>query len=116
MPTGEDIREEVQVSAVFLKLWAYKIRAKSASDQQPNSSPQTRRPTLISPLLIGYEPKWIRRDATQPTYTGLIFGIFFVALIAAGWLAVWRFGRRDNRLERSRPPATLAFPDEDTRK
>ncbi len=94
-PTGDVIRENVQINGVYLKLWAYRtqfIHNRIADDDGPP-------PMQISPLLIGHAPLYLLPPKND-VRVGALAAISFFVVIAGTWgLVIW-FNKGNARFRR----------------
>lgn len=95
-PTGEGLRERVNIAGFFLKRWAYRTRQADADNER---EVDTRR---LAPLLIGAGPLWIpEEDAGASETQQLIAGGAFVAVLGLIAAALWWQNRRDREFEQT---------------
>ncbi|RIK79724.1 MAG: hypothetical protein DCC67_10170 [Planctomycetota bacterium] len=96
-PTGDVIREPVQVAGVFFKRWAYARRpgADSTSDRRLPAR-------LAPPLVLAAEPVWLPRAAPGDAGRGLWAGAMLLVAIGVSGLLFARRARRDRLARRQR--------------
>lgn len=104
MPTGDDIRVEVQVSGFFLKLWAY--RTEFMSEARTRGDQPARQ---LSPLLIGPTVVPLQDPPPDESQLSLVIAIAFVGALALVCFLLWRAGVQDRRraqqlFEKNLPP------------
>ncbi|QGJ69805.1 Hypothetical protein PBC10988_14920 [Planctomycetales bacterium 10988] len=100
MPQGEELHEQVDIPAFFLKIWQYRINAPADSKVAEGKNSQGR-DLYNAPLLIGKEVIWTPRPspAANPLYGYLAAGAFILTLIAI-CLGLARSARQDEAFER----------------
>ncbi|MCC6493329.1 MAG: hypothetical protein IT424_09930 [Pirellulales bacterium] len=103
-PTGDQIREPVQVAGIFFKRWLYVRRPAAAPDRSP---PLPER--LASPLLLAAQPLRLPRASADAQRGGLWGGAALLAALAAAGAVLARIAWRDRlaRTQRARYHAPL---------
>ena len=87
LSVGEDQRFQVASDAFFFKLWAYRSRYVTSFDEDQ---------LQLSPLLVGFQPRWIPPPASNSALP-LLMGLAFLAVLAGIWTILWRLNRADVR-------------------
>ncbi len=97
MPVGENIHQNVRVTGFFLKHWTYRSPYMSAA--HAGEGPDR---LQLSPLLIGVGLEPFEFEGNANRVWGRVFGGFFVTLLVAITLYVWRMERGDREFRRGR--------------
>ena len=85
MPIGPNIREPVQVTGVYCKLYGYRTERFTRESRYVQTSP----------LLVGLKPIWLNEEPARNPWIGPLIGGSFVVLLAGVWLSLWFYGRGD---------------------
>jgi hypothetical protein len=106
-PTGDVIREPVQVAGVFFKKWAYARR--SDGDAAAGSDLPAR---LAPPLLLGVQPQWLARQEAGSLSQGVgaAIALTAAAILIGAMLALISHRDRLARRRIARYDATLSDP------
>ena len=102
-PIGDQIREPVQISAVFFKKWRYRSRKLVGGAEEASRQRQ-----LYAPVLLGKEPIWLRQSVGGESSGAFWGGLAFLAVLVMLWVYLAWLARRD-RLARivARPRTTI---------
>lgn len=94
-PQGDAIDEKVRIAGFFFKSWSYYTQR--SADIQPDGT--LKKHQQLAPLLIGRQAVWVRQapPARNP-YVGVFAGGLFLVAVLGIWLAIWRYGRKDEEL------------------
>ena len=96
-PTGDMIREPVQVVGVFFKSWLYRSRT---LDRRGGETGRQQR--LYTPVVVASRPTWLRAEAGQTSSWGLWGGVVVLAILGVVVLNAIRLARRDRRARSAR--------------
>ena len=106
MPVGDDVNEAIRVSGFYYKIYSYK------TDFTTAKGPNRRQ---FSPLIVGFEPKWIQQqNSFQPAY-GIAYSLVAVCFLLSLWIVVRRLNRGDAVFRRTvlakhfQPPAEASL-------
>ncbi len=110
LPEGENLRELVQVTGVFLKIWSYE--SVFAISQGENKR-------QMAPLLVAPTISWLQPVEKSNSFAGWIAVGLFTLAIGGIWLGIWRYNRDVRRIRQfthahpSSPPDLQALSDLD---
>ena len=90
---GENLRQEIRISAIYFKLWAYHSQFVSSFDQ---------RQLQVGPMVIGRQPILIRRASSSNRLAGVGVAVVFLITLGATWIWMWRCRREDARFAKRR--------------
>lgn len=106
MPEGDDVNEAIRVSGFYYKIYSYE------TDFTTAKGPNRRQ---FSPLIVGFEPKWIqRRNSFHPAYR-IACGVVAVCFLLSLWILIGRLNRGDAVFRRTvvakhlQPPADASL-------
>ena len=99
-PTGDQIRQPVQIAGIFFKSWRYRSRE---LNQQEGKTEQPRQ--LYTPVLIGKEPRWLQQSNARGSQVAWWGGIAFLVALAATWMIMMGLSKRDQQARRALRPA-----------
>ena len=90
--SGEELlNEEIELTGVFFRLWAYKSEYVDAFDAKQKQ---------VSPMFLGSMPTMVKQPPTRNPYLGIGVGAVFIVALGAIWISVYRAGKSDTRFER----------------
>jgi hypothetical protein len=105
-PEGDDVNEAIRVSGFYYKIYSYE------TDFTTAKGPNRRQ---FSPLIVGFEPKWIqRRNSFHPVYR-IACSVVAVCFLLSLWILIGRLNRGDDVFRRSvlakhfQPPEDASF-------
>jgi hypothetical protein len=99
-PTGDRIREPVELTGFFLKSWVYRSQESQARSAESRNS--TERLRQVAPIFVGRQPVRIEvpQMAISP-WVGFVAGSLFVVVLVAIWLTLWRNRRAERHFGES---------------
>jgi len=100
-PTGDVIREPVQLAGVFFKHWRYRSRKLGEPTGQTSRQQQ-----LYSPVLLGKQPTWLRQASGRTSPWALWGGVGFLGLLVILWVSMTWLARRDRSARAALRPNT----------
>ena len=106
MPEGDDVNEAMRVSGFYYKIYSYK------TDFTTAKGPNRRQ---FSPLIVGFEPKWIQQRNSFPPVYGIACSVVVVCFLLSLWILVGRLNRGDAVFRRTvmakhfQPPAEASL-------
>ncbi len=91
-PTGDLIREPVQIAGAFFKNWRYRSRDLVQQGGETESPRQ-----LYTPVVLAKTPIWLSKTVARDSRASLWAGIAFLVALATMWASMAWLAKRDRR-------------------